>query len=103
MLLLIEEFVEELDVINMGVIYGEVKAKSLVGTVDEVEDEEEVSIDFDNRLYFFFEEREIDILKYIRDMVYVEIIINVVCDFNCKGLCLKCGINMNVRICDCSK
>lgn len=102
-LLLTEEPVEELDVINMGVIYGEVKAKSSAGTVDEAEDEEEASIDFDNRLYFPPEEREIDISKHIRDMVHVEITINAVCDPNCKGLCLKCGTNMNARICDCSK
>ncbi|KAA8544746.1 hypothetical protein F0562_019550 [Nyssa sinensis] len=99
-LLLTEEPIEEPDIINMGVIFGEEKLRTC-GTSEDEDDEE--SIDLDDRLYFPPEEREIDISKHIRDMVHVEITINALCDPRCKGLCLKCGSNLNTGSCNCSK
>lgn len=102
-LLLTEEPIEEPDVINMGVMFGEEVTKGSAGTTDEEEDEDETSIDFEDRFYFPPEEKEIDISKHIRDMVHLEITINAVCDPTCKGLCLNCGTNLNASVCKCSK
>jgi len=86
---------------NMAMIYGEDKFRTS-GSIDEEEDNE-ASIDLDDRLYFPPDEKAIDISKRIRDMVHVEIILNAVCDPKCKGLCLKCGSNLNTTACNCSK
>ncbi|XP_010935425.1 large ribosomal RNA subunit accumulation protein YCED homolog 1, chloroplastic [Elaeis guineensis] len=102
-LLLTEDPIEEPDVINMGVIYGEDKAKTSTESSHNEEEDDEKQIDLDDRLYFPAEKEEIDLSKHIRDIVHVEITINAICDANCKGLCLKCGTNLNKRKCNCKE
>ncbi|XP_010688741.2 large ribosomal RNA subunit accumulation protein YCED homolog 1, chloroplastic [Beta vulgaris subsp. vulgaris] len=103
-LLLTEEPVEEPDVINMGLVFGEDKLKSSARTANEEEEEDDdASIDIEDRLHFPPEIKEIDISKHLRDMLHLEITINAVCDSKCKGLCLKCGTNLNIGVCNCSK
>ncbi|KAK9275743.1 hypothetical protein L1049_023012 [Liquidambar formosana] len=102
-LLLTEEAIEEPDIINMGVLFGEDKFRTSTGSSEGLEEDDEALIDLDDRLYFPSEEKEIDISKHIRDMLHLEITINAVCDASCKGLCLKCGINLNTSSCNCSK
>ena len=85
----------------MGAIFQEDgKLKTSAGSSEE---DDEASIDQDDRLYFPPKRTEIDISKNIRDMVHVEITFNAVCDPKCKGLCLKCGTNLNTGSCNCSK
>lgn len=96
-LLLTEEPVEEPDILDMGVIFGNSTSK---GVGEEVDDD---AIDWEDRLFFPPEEKIIDISKHIRDMVHLEITINSVCDPMCKGLCLDCGTNLNLSSCSCSK
>ncbi|KAF9620872.1 hypothetical protein IFM89_015113 [Coptis chinensis] len=102
-LLLTEEAIEEGDVINMGVIFGESKKNTYNGTGEDEDEDDDVLIDLDDRLYFPAEVNEIDISKNIRDMVHVEITINAVCNSKCKGLCLRCGVNLNTSKCRCRK
>lgn len=99
-LLLSEEPVEEPEIINMGKVFGNDKLKS---SIFEEEDGDEASIDWDDRLHFPPEDKEIDISKPLRDMVHVEITLDVICDPSCKGLCLQCGTNLNKSSCNCSK
>ncbi|CAK9140728.1 unnamed protein product [Ilex paraguariensis] len=101
-LLLTEERMEEPEIINMGVIFGEDKFRAFGSSKDEEEDDED-SVDSDDRLYFPPEAKTIDISKNIRDLVHLEITINALCDPACKGLCLKCGANFNSSSCNCSK
>ena len=82
----------------MGVIYGQSKANGTEEQEDDLAD-----IDLDDWLYFPPEEKSIDISKNIRDMVHLEITINGLCDPMCKGLCLKCGQNLNTSSCKCSQ
>lgn len=100
-LLLTEEPIGEPDCFFMGTIYGEEKSKTSSKSSDE--DDNEDSIDLEDQLYFPAEEKEVDISKHIRDMIHVEITINAVCDPKCRGLCLKCGTNLNKSNCNCSK
>lgn len=87
----------------MGVIYGEDKVQSYTGIGEEGEEDGEASIDLEDRLYFPHEEKEIDISKHIRDLLHLEITINAICNPNCKGVCFKCGENLNMSSCRCSK
>ncbi|KAK2635784.1 hypothetical protein Ddye_030576 [Dipteronia dyeriana] len=100
-LLLSEQPIEEPEIIDIGAMFGEDKSNSSIGRNGE-EDDDDSSVDLDDRLYFPLEEREIDISKNIRDMVHLEITINAICDPKCKGICLKCGTNMNKGKCNCS-
>ncbi|XP_062092948.1 large ribosomal RNA subunit accumulation protein YCED homolog 1, chloroplastic-like [Humulus lupulus] len=103
-LLLTEEPVEEPEIINMGMIYGENKANFITGSGEDCEEEDDdASIDFEDRLYFPPKEKEIDISKHIRDLLHLEIIISSICDPNCKGMCFNCGVNLNTSTCICSK
>lgn len=92
-LVLTEEPIEEPEIINMGVIYGQ----------SQQEEDDESSVDLDDWLYFPPEEKSIDISKNVRDMVHLEIKISTLCDPMCKGLCLKCGQNLNTSSCLCSE
>ena len=98
-----DEPVAEPDIINMGVIFGEDKNRAYAGIGEEGAEDDEASIDFEDRLYFPSAEKEIDISKHIRDLVHLEINITAVCDPNCKGLCFKCCMNLNTGICNCSE
>ncbi|KAJ6720758.1 LARGE RIBOSOMAL RNA SUBUNIT ACCUMULATION PROTEIN YCED-like protein 1 CHLOROPLASTIC [Salix viminalis] len=98
-LLLCEEPIEEPEIIDMGTVFGNDKLKS---SICEEEDDDEASIDWDDRLHFPPEDKEIDISKSLRDMVHVEITLDVICDPACKGMCLECGTNLNKSSCNCS-
>ncbi|CAL9755763.1 unnamed protein product [Musa acuminata subsp. burmannicoides] len=100
-LLLTEEPIEESDEINMGTLFGQDRHSSSSGSDNEMDGED--AIDLDDRLHFPAEEKEIDISKHIRDIIHVEITINAVCEASCKGLCLRCGTNLNKSSCKCSK
>lgn len=99
-LLLTEEPIDEPETIDLGVIFGEDKC-STPGT--NAEDDDDALIDLDDQLYFPLEEKQIDISKHIRDRVHLEITMNSVCESGCKGMCLKCGQNLNTGNCNCSK
>ncbi|KAG5566401.1 hypothetical protein RHGRI_002094 [Rhododendron griersonianum] len=101
-LLLTEEPVEEPETIDMGVIFDEDMFRtSRSGEVEEYCDD--ASIDWEDRLHFPPGEKSIDISKHIRDILHLEIVIDAICDPKCKGLCLKCGCNLNTSACSCSQ
>ncbi|KAI3455327.1 hypothetical protein Pfo_011990 [Paulownia fortunei] len=100
-LLLCEEPIQEPETINMGVIFGQDKSKTF--GMSEVEDDDDAFIDLDDQLYFPLDQKVIDISKNIRDLIHIEITISALCDPNCKGLCLKCGTNLNISNCICRK
>lgn len=84
----------------MGIISGQDKFMTFDENSDE--DDEEL-IDLDDQLYFPPVEKEIDISKNIRDILHLEITMNAICNPGCKGMCLRCGINLNIGSCNCSK
>lgn len=103
-MLLTEEPVEEPDVIDLGFTFGNDKAGSFSGLSDdreEGEDDDDDEIDWEDMLHFPPEVKEVDISKHIRDLVHLEITMNAICDPACKGMCLKCGANLNKRTCGC--
>ncbi|XP_055805567.1 large ribosomal RNA subunit accumulation protein YCED homolog 1, chloroplastic [Solanum dulcamara] len=99
-LLLSEEPIKEPETLDMGIMFGEDTFKSF-GNVEEEMEDNDGWIPLEDQLYFPPEEKVIDISKQIRDLVHIEITISAVCDPKCKGLCLKCGANLNVNRCSC--
>lgn len=49
----------------------------------------------------FFEGDSIDITDLIRETLIINEPFQVLCQENCKGLCTKCGTNLNEKTCDC--
>ncbi len=45
---------------------------------------------------------EIDLTPYLMEMVLLNHPIKMVCRENCKGLCPKCGANLNIEKCQCA-
>jgi len=49
----------------------------------------------------FYANDEIDLKEMLEEQVVLHCPINPLCDEQCKGLCAKCGINLNLETCDC--
>jgi uncharacterized protein len=45
---------------------------------------------------------KLDLSEPVREEVVLAIDPYVVCDPECKGLCPRCGANLNVEVCGCS-
>jgi uncharacterized protein len=46
---------------------------------------------------------EVDLDDYLRGQIAISLPVKVVCGEDCKGLCPKCGTNLNKETCDCEK
>lgn len=69
--------------------------KLLEGKYD-LEDEED---GYEEILYY--ENNVLSLDEYIREQVIVSLPIKTLCNENCKGLCPKCGVDLNKEKCDC--
>ena len=52
---------------------------------------------------YVFEASSIDLTDAIRDALTLELPLRVLCKEDCKGLCPKCGVNLNTGSCSCPK
>ena len=73
------------------VLSGELKEKN--GKYDD-EDESEI---------IFYENNLLNLKEYIWSQVVSSLPMKILCSYDCKGLCFKCGVNMNTQSCDCMK
>jgi uncharacterized protein len=46
-------------------------------------------------------DRLIDLDSKVRDIVVMSFPIKILCNENCKGICLSCGVNLNKEKCKC--
>ncbi len=44
---------------------------------------------------------EIDLTEQVRQQMVVNLPMQVLCKENCRGLCVKCGANLNIHPCQC--
>ena len=63
------------------------------------DDEEDVNDQLD---FSYYHGGEIDVGDLIRQHVSTNQPISYVCSEECKGLCQKCGINLNEKECNCA-
>lgn len=66
---------------------------------------EDVKRPFDRDFFLAFElpkERYIDLLPHLREEMLLEQPLQVLCRPKCKGLCARCGMNLNTGICGCA-
>ena len=69
-----------------------------------------IGIDFDQIFYkdssddedaYIYTDSKLDITKAISDEIALGLPTNWLCKDDCKGLCPKCGVNLNEQQCDC--
>ena len=49
----------------------------------------------------FVEGDELDVEELVRNELIVQWPIRVLCKDDCKGICSRCGANLNIQTCDC--
>ncbi|MBR1841782.1 MAG: DUF177 domain-containing protein [Oscillospiraceae bacterium] len=59
--------------------------------------------DEDSEDYYLIEGDEVDIGEVARDALVLNMPTRFLCDEDCKGLCPKCGKNLNEGPCDCGE
>ncbi|KAI5068069.1 hypothetical protein GOP47_0016414 [Adiantum capillus-veneris] len=97
-LLLTEQPVVEPSKHRVGVILG--GGQPMAGEEEDIEDV--LDLDLDDKMHFPKSEKTIDISKYIRDTVHLEIPLQSLCSLSCKGRCIECGVNFNKNSCNCA-
>lgn len=100
-LLLTEAPVREPTQPNLGVILGDDVNIWRAEANDDVV--AELDIDLDDKLHFPRDQKELDLSKYLRDTVHLEIPSRSLCDTACPGLCLGCGVKLSDTACRCGK
>ncbi len=45
----------------------------------------------------------VDITPLVLEAILISLPMRVLCDPECKGLCVKCGVNKNIESCNCEK
>ena len=63
--------------------------------------EDEEGLEADDANFFFYKGGEINIGKIVREMLVLEAPVKFLCAESCKGLCPKCGQNLNKKNCAC--
>lgn len=64
---------------------------------------QEMDLEFDDKLHFPGEASSIDVSKYFRDALHLEVPFGMLCELSCKGVCERCGQNLNEGTCDCKE
>jgi uncharacterized protein len=59
------------------------------------------SNDSDNVVYLPLDADKINLRKELRDYAILSVPMKKLCSDDCKGLCFKCGKNLNNGSCDC--
>lgn len=57
----------------------------------------------ENLIYLSREADKINLTDDIRDYAILSVPMKILCDEDCKGLCYKCGANLNYESCSCEK
>ncbi|KAJ4776385.1 hypothetical protein LUZ62_060642 [Rhynchospora pubera] len=84
-------------------MFAESKKKKTKVEILGADGDEDRDIEWDDRFHFPAEQSEIDISKQVRDIIHLGITMNALCGPNCKGICSKCGKNLNLGNCNCVK
>lgn len=66
-----------------------------------VSDKEEVELDSSDLNKYYYEGGAIDLKDAVRDYIATAVPMKPLCREDCKGLCYKCGKNLNIEACNC--
>lgn len=66
------------------------------------EGESEDGLDDEDAAFSFYKGEEIDLSEILREMLVLDIPLRYLCSEACKGLCPRCGKNLNIETCACA-
>ena len=75
--------------------------KAVFVTSDTGETDRAVELDADDLDLDYYRGGVIDGLRLLAEQILLEVPMKVLCAEECKGLCVRCGANLNVTDCDC--
>ncbi len=52
---------------------------------------------------FYISNSELDVETFIYNEILVNLPMKVLCSENCKGICNRCGANLNLQLCNCDR
>lgn len=64
--------------------------------------EEEITEEEEETELSYFEGDEIDLTELAIEQLMLSIPYKLLCNVNCKGICAKCGANLNEEVCKCT-
>lgn len=59
------------------------------------------NIQDDSDFTAYIEENELDVEKLVYNEILINLPMKVLCSENCKGICNRCGANLNSQTCNC--
>lgn len=65
--------------------------------------EEEIELEMEDLDYEFFDGEVIEIDRLVVEQVFLTLPLKVLCSEECKGLCPRCGANLNEDSCHCPR
>ncbi len=65
------------------------------------EDEEEEELEAEEMIYEFFDGEVIDIDQMVAEQIFLSLPVKLLCSEECKGICPRCGVNLNEEPCRC--
>ena len=65
--------------------------------------EQEIELSGDELEYGYYGEDMIDLEPVVFEQIALQIPMRVLCDENCRGLCPRCGANLNQEACRCTE
>lgn len=65
--------------------------------------EEETELEEDEMDYEFFDGEVIEVDELIAEQIFLALPFKILCSENCRGICPRCGVNLNDEPCRCEK
>ncbi|MDO8644000.1 MAG: DUF177 domain-containing protein [bacterium] len=65
-------------------------------------DPEEIALNDEDENFSFYHDEQIDLSALIQEQILLEIPIREICREDCKGLCARCGQDLNKKECVCT-
>lgn len=71
--------------------------------IEDDSDQKEVELSVEEMNLIYFQGEEINLREAIQEQVIMAFPLKAICNKNCKGLCPKCGLNLNHKDCGCDR
>jgi len=64
-------------------------------------DDDEKELESEELVYEFFDGEVIDVDQLVAEQIFLSLPVKVLCSEECRGICPRCGVNMNLEPCRC--
>ncbi|MDA8308598.1 MAG: DUF177 domain-containing protein [Deltaproteobacteria bacterium] len=70
-------------------------------TEEKIARDDEIELEPDELLYEFFDGEVIEVDRLVAEQIFLALPVKVLCSEDCKGICPRCGANLNEEACRC--